>query len=159
MMLNCDMSAAYISNDGGRNWRMVHHAQLRSDTQCRPGFHPSDPNVIYASSAGRLRISRDRGRTFVPIGDLKESLYGEIAINPSDPNIMLVGTRSGRCRLSRDAGNTWTACDGPSGQMIGFHFDRTTKGRAMFAASDKGIWRSDDGGRSWAQKTDGLPWN
>jgi hypothetical protein len=38
MMLNCDMSAAYLSEDGGHNWRMIHHAQLRSDTACRPVF-------------------------------------------------------------------------------------------------------------------------
>src|SRR5712671_4157611 len=50
MMLNCDMSAAYISEDGGRNWRMVNQAQLHSDTACRPAFHPADPNLIYASS-------------------------------------------------------------------------------------------------------------
>ncbi len=158
MMLNCDMSAAYISEDGGRNWRMINHAQLRADTRCRPGFHPSDPDVIYASSRGRLRISRDRGRTFAPIGDLKDSLYGEIAINPSDPNIMLVGTRSNQCRLSPDAGATWITCNAPKGQVIGFHFDNTSKGRIMFAATDDGIWRSDDGGESWAQKTNGLPW-
>jgi photosystem II stability/assembly factor-like uncharacterized protein len=158
MMLNCDMSAAYISEDGGRNWRMINHAQLRSDTRCRPGFHPSNPNIIYASSGGRLRISRDRGRTFTPIGNLRESLYGEIAINPSDPDAMLVGTRSGKCRLSLDAGKTWTACIGPNGQVIGFHFDRISKDRVMFAATDKGIWRSDDGGQTWAEKTDGLPW-
>ena len=59
MMLNCDMSAAYISEDGGRNWRMIAHAQLHSDTACRPAFHPTDPNIIYASSGGRLKISRD----------------------------------------------------------------------------------------------------
>ena len=157
MMLNCDMSAAYISQDGGHNWRMIHHAQLRSDTRCRPGLHPSDPEVIYASSRGRLRVSRDRGRTFAPIGDLKDSLYGEIAINPSDPNIMLVGTRRGQCQLSRDAGITWTMCDGPRGSVIGFHFDNTSGGRVMFAATSEGIWRSDDGGRSWARKTGGLP--
>ena len=157
MMLNCDMSAAYISEDGGRNWRMINHAQLRSDTRCRPGFHPSDPDVIYASSSGRLRISRDRGRTFSPIGDLRESLYGEIAINPSDPGIMLVGTRNGKCMLSRDAGGKWTLCEGPDGQVIAFHFDRTGGNRIMFAATDKGIWRSDDGGRTWAQKADSLP--
>jgi len=157
MMLNCDMSAAYISEDGGRNWRMINHAQLRSDTRCRPGFHPSDPDVIYASSGGRLRVSRDRGRTFTPIGDLRQSLYGEIAINPSDPDVMLVGTRNGKCRLSRDAGTTWTACDGPEGQVIGFHFDRTGKNRVMFAATNKGIWRSDDGGRTWVEKNNGLP--
>ena len=67
MMLNCDMSAAYISEDGGRNWRMIGHAQLRSDTACRPAFHPADPNIIYASSGGRLKISRNRGKTFAPM--------------------------------------------------------------------------------------------
>ena len=158
MMLNCDMSAAYISEDGGRNWRMINHAQLKSDTRCRPGFHPSDPDVIYASSRGRLRISRDRGRTFSPLGDLRESLYGEIAINPSNPEIMLVGTRDGKCRLSRDGGTTWTLCNGPEGQVIGFHFDRTHQGHTMFAATDKGIWRSDDDGRTWTDKTNSLPW-
>lgn len=158
MMLNCDMSAAYISQDGGRNWRMIHHAQLRSDTRCRPGFHPSDPNVIYASSGGRLRISRDRGRAFAPLGDLKEPLYGEIAIDSSDSNIMLVGTRNGRTCLSRDAGATWTTCKGPEGMVIGFHFDSTGNRRVMFAATDKGVWWSDDGGQTWAEKTDGLPW-
>ena len=96
MMLNCDMSAAYISEDGGRNWRMIGHAQLHSDTACRPAFHPTDPNIIYASSGGRLKISRDRGKTFAAIGNLKDSLGGEIAINPSDAKIILAGSRNGR---------------------------------------------------------------
>lgn len=158
MMLNCDMGAAYISDDGGRNWRMIHQAQLRADTRCRPGFHTSDPNVIYASSAGRLRVSRDRGKTFAPIGDLSEPLYGEIAVSPADPTVMLAGTRDGRCWRSADGGNTWAACDGPGGEVIGFFLDRTGPGRVMFAATDRGIWRSDDGGRIWVDKTKGLPW-
>jgi hypothetical protein len=28
----------------------------------------------------------------------------------------------------------------------------------MFAATNKGIWRSDNGGQKWAEKTNGLPW-
>jgi photosystem II stability/assembly factor-like uncharacterized protein len=158
MMLNCDMSAAYLSEDGGRNWRMLHHAQLRSDTRCRPGLHPANADIIYASSGGRLRISRDRGRTFAPIGELKEPLAGEIAINPANPNFILVGTRNGRCALSRDAGLTWMPCRGPVGQVIGFHFDRTGQGRVVFAATKQGVWRSDDEGQTWAEKTQGLPW-
>ncbi len=174
MMINCDMSAAYLSEDGGHNWRMIHQAQLRTDTQCRPGFHPSDANVIYASSGGRLKVSRDRGRTFTPIGDLKDSISGEIAISPSDPSLMLVGTRNGQCRLSRDAGLTWTVCPGPQGRVIGFFFDpvaqppsagkkTTPEGggatkAVMFAATDQGIWRSNDGGQTWTEKTEGLPW-
>ncbi len=61
MMINCDMGAAYISRDGGHNWRMIHHRQLRSDTRCRPAFHPADARIIYASSRGQLRMSRDGG--------------------------------------------------------------------------------------------------
>lgn len=154
MMINCDMSAAYISDDGGHTWRMIHHAQLQSDTQCRPGFHPSDANVVYASSGGQLRISRDRGRTFMPIGDLKESLSAEIAVHPSEPGTMLAGVSSGRCCLSHDAGVTWTTCRGPQGKVIGFRFD----GQGLFAGTDKGVWRSDDGGQTWVEKTNGLPW-
>lgn len=157
MMLNCDMSAAYVSEDGGHNWRMIHQAQLRSDTRCRPAFHPTDPQVIYASSGGRLRVSRDRGHTFAPIGDLRESLFGEIAIHPDDPAQMLVGLRNGRCARSIDAGETWTTCDGPTGQLLGFHFDRTGHGRTVFAATEQAIWRSDDAGRSWQKRMRGLP--
>ena len=158
MMVNCDMSAAYLSEDGGRNWRMIHHAQLRSDTRCRPAFHPTNPDVIFASSAGRLRVSRDRGKTFAPIGNLRDALSGEIAINPDDPNVMLAGTRGGRCALSRDAGVTWVTSSGPTGQLIAFHFDRTHQGRTMLAATDQGIWRSDDAGQTWVAKTQDLPW-
>jgi hypothetical protein len=158
MMINCDMSAAYLSEDGGHNWRMIHHAQLHSDTRCRPGFHPTNPDIIYASSGGRLRVSRDRGRTFAPIGDLKEALRGEIALNPANPAVMLTGLANGQCALSINAGTNWTACRGPKGPILGFHFDRTTDGRTMFAATPQGVWRSDDSGQTWAEKTEGLPW-
>src|SRR5262249_15412437 len=92
MMLNCDMSAAYLSDDGGLHWRMIHHAQLRSSTQCRPAFHPTDPRVIYAADGGTgLKVSRDGGQHWQPLGDLSADLRGEIAIDPGSPRRMLVG--------------------------------------------------------------------
>src|ERR1041384_3613782 len=158
MMLNCDMSATYISEDGGRNWRMIHHGQLRSDTACRPAFHPTDPETIYASSGGRLKGSHDRGKTFESVGNLTESLGGELAINPENSRVLLAGTRNGHCWLSRDAGETWSQCQGPAGDVIGFNFDRTRQCRTMFAATRQGIWRSDDDGHTWIEKTRDLPW-
>ena len=158
MLLNCDMSAAYLSEDGGHTWGMINQAQLRSDTVCRPAFHPTDPNIIYASSGGQLKLSRDRGRTFTAIGHLTEALAGELAINPADARIILAGTRNGRCWLSRDGGKNWAVCLGPTGLVIAFHFDRPRQGRSMFAATEQGIWRSDDDGQSWSEKTRGLPW-
>ncbi len=158
MMINCDMSGAYISEDGGHHWRMIHQRQLRSDTRCRPAFHPRDPRIIFASSGGQLRVSRDGGHTFSPIGDLKSAPFGEIAIDPSHPDHMLLGTREGGCCLSLDAGATWRRCEGPQGEALTFHFDQTGDGRTLFAATRRGIWRSDDLGRTWSERTRGLPW-
>ena len=158
MLLSCDMSGAYISHDGGRNWRMINHAQLRGDTRCRAGFDPSHPNVIYASSGGRLKVSRDGGRIFSPLGNLNEALAGEIAVSPRAPALLLAGTWNGRCWISQDAGVTWTVCAGPHGQVLGFHFAGTKPPGHLFAATAEGIWRSDDEGQSWAEKTGGLPW-
>ena len=158
MMINCDMSGAYLSRDGGRNWRMIHQAQLRSDTGCQPTFHPTDTNIIFASSGGQLRVSHDCGWTFSPVGNLKETLRGEIAIDPSDPRRMLAGTAKGNCWFSRDAGLTWSICSGPVGKVIRFCFDRTGKGTTFFAATEQGVWRSDDAGLTWTEKTQGLPW-
>src|SRR5438045_4142341 len=41
MMVNCDMSAAYTTDDGGHTWRMIHWSQLHASTRCRPAFHPT----------------------------------------------------------------------------------------------------------------------
>jgi len=92
------------------------------------------------------------------MGDLRDPLFGEIAINPADPKLLLVGLGSGGCARSRDGGVTWQACVGPSGRVIGFHFDRTQRGQTLFAATDQGLWRSDDDGQTWVEHTQGLPW-
>ena len=52
MMVNCDMSAAYLTDDGGMHWTMIHELELHSSTRCRPAFHPTDPLTIYAADGG-----------------------------------------------------------------------------------------------------------
>ncbi len=159
MMVNCDMSAAYLSRDGGESWTMIHCAQLRANTRCRPAFHPTDPRVIYAASGwSGLRVSRDGGKHWEPIGRLPGAPRGEIAIDPGNPSFMLVGAGERICR-SVDGGITWTRCEGPLGAAIAFHIDRTSPPdrRVCFAGTARGIWRSDDGGTTWSGKTAGLP--
>src|SRR5208283_4347763 len=87
-----------------------------------------------------------------------DALQGEIAINPLNPDILLVATWNGRCWLSRDAGASFAVCSGPQGRLLGFHFTGAAPGRRVFAATEKGIWRSDDGGQTWTEKDRGLPW-
>lgn len=160
MMVNCDMSGAYLSHDAGRTWRMIHHLQLRGNTRCRPAFHPTDRNVIFAANgwSGELEVTRDGGETWTKIGDLPAGLCGEIAIDPDNPSLMLAGASDGAW-ISRDAGNHWVRCEGPTGEALSFCVDRTSpRGRrVLFAATQQGVWRSEDGGETWSRKMAGLP--
>lgn len=161
MMVNCDMSAAYMSRDAGRTWRMIHEAQLLSNIRCRPAFHPRDVDTVFAANgwSGRLAVSRNGGETWAAIGNLGGDLHGEIAIDPHRPQSMLAGVDK-EVWQSRDGGNNWTRCEGPRGEAVGFCFTGAGSdgGGAILAATSAGIWRSDDDGRTWAEKTVGLPW-
>ncbi len=160
MMLNCDMSGTYLTSDGGEHWTMIHQAQLRASTRCRPAFHPTDSRIIFAAQAGQgMKVSHDGGVHWQPVTGTPNDLRGEIAIDPGCPNRMMAGD-SRSVVLATDGGKSWRHCRAPHGQAVGFHFDQTSAidRRVCFAATSEGIWRSDDGGDSWTEKTSGLPW-
>jgi photosystem II stability/assembly factor-like uncharacterized protein len=161
MLVNCDMSAAYLSRDGGHTWQMIHHSQLGGNTRCRPVFHPQDRDAAFAASdwEGRLKVSHDGGETWVPIGNLPAGLCGEIALDPVRPDFMLAGVGEEVWR-SENGGKDWARCAGPRGPVVGICFGKVERNgpRACFAGTRDGVWRSMDAGRTWVEKTGGLPW-
>ncbi|HUU26556.1 MAG TPA: hypothetical protein VM123_01985 [archaeon] len=56
VFVHCDMTAAYVTEDGGKNWRSFNLWTVPTDFE----FDPGDPNTVYASSRGYL-YSEDRG--------------------------------------------------------------------------------------------------
>ena len=56
VMTHCDMTAAYVSLDGGKNWDMKNLWNVPEDFE----FDPVDPNTVYAATKG-FRHSEDRG--------------------------------------------------------------------------------------------------
>jgi len=161
LMVNCDMSDAFISRDGGENWTMIHHRQLRGNVRCRPVFHPRDPGIIFAGGDwdGGLKISRDGGTTWTLWGDLPEGVV-ELAVDPGAPDRMLAAVEGGGVYVSSDGGAHWTRTMGIRGRVAGFHFDRTSPAaaRVCFAGTTEGLFVSRDGGKTWdASPARGLP--
>lgn len=133
---------------------------------------PGDETLIYmAHSSGGLYKSTDGGMNFDSIFDAgTSSSIGAIAIAPSDPKTLYVGTGEGFPRntaalgdgvfVSHDAGKTWRATGLGDSQHIAriavSPGDPKTllvaaMGPEFSAGGERGIYRSSDGGRTWTR--------
>ncbi len=149
-------------------WRMIgpHRA---SRTKAAAGI-PDQPNVFYIGVVnGGVWKTTDYGRTWVPIfDDQPTGSIGAIAIAPSNPNIIYVGSGEGLQRpdlstgdgiyKSTDAGKTWVHLGLRDGQQIPQIIVDPTNPDRLFVAvlghpygpnEERGIFRSVDGGRTF----------
>lgn len=130
----------------------------------------SEPNVFYAGfDNGGVWRSTDYGSTWHPLFDQEGTgAIGAIAVAPSDPKIIYVGTGAGIIRpdlstgdgvyKSTDAGKTWTHLELRDTRMIAWiAVDPKDPNRLFVAAlghpygpnAERGVFRSTDGGNSW----------
>src|SRR5579885_2905379 len=130
----------------------------------------SQPNVFYIGfDNGGVWRSTDYGSTWTPLfDDQPTGSIGAIAVAPSNPNIIYVGTGAGIIRpdlatgdgvyKSTDAGKTWTHLGLRDSQMIAnIEVDPRDPNRLFVAAlghpygpnAERGIFRSTDGGATF----------
>ncbi|MBN1808882.1 MAG: hypothetical protein JW909_07410 [Planctomycetes bacterium] len=157
MFVSCDMGGFYRSTDGGRSWRMVDFRQTHGSTACKPAFHPGHASVIYFKNL----VSRDAGVTWEPVSPdapFSPDSVVEIALDHRSGDLILVGTTDG-LYVSSDAGKSWRKSEGVSGTVVGLYVDPLSfeGGSRVFCATGSGVFRSDDGGVSFQNKTGGIP--
>jgi len=149
-------------------WRMV-GPHRGGRTRACAGV-ASQPNVFYIGAVnGGVWKTNDYGRTWNPIfDDQPTGSIGAIAVAPSDPNIIYVGSGEGLQRpdlsigdgvyKSIDAGKTWTHLGLRDGQQIPqIAVDPRDPNRLFVAVlghpyganEERGIFRSTDGGQSF----------
>ncbi len=138
---------------------------------CRAAGVPGDPLTYYvATAASGLWKSSDGGIHWKAImDDQPTSTIGSLAIAPSDPNVIYVGSGEANIRgnvevgngiyKSGDAGKTWKHVWKQEGQ-IGTLIVHPTNPDVAFAAvlgkafgpnAERGVYRTTDGGKTWAQ--------
>ena len=133
---------------------------------------PGKPTVFYIGfDNGGLWRSNDYGSNWESLFDHEATgSIGAIAVAPSSPNVLYVGTGAGIIRpdlatgygmyRSDDTGRTWTHIGLDSTQMIAYiDVDSKNPDRLFVAAlghpygpnAQRGVFRSTDGGRTWAK--------
>ena len=133
---------------------------------------PDDPRRFYFGGVnGGVWRTDDAGRTWAPIFDnAPVGSIGAIAVAPSDPKVLYVGTGEADMRSdiaqgvgmfrTSDGGATWTAIGLTDSQQIGkILVDPRDPNVVLVAAlghpygpnAERGVFRSTDGGRTWTK--------
>ncbi|MCB9292952.1 MAG: T9SS type A sorting domain-containing protein [Lewinellaceae bacterium] len=135
---------------------------------------PANMDVIYAGAAsGGIFKSEDQGESWRPVFDEALSLsIGDIAMAPSDPDILYVGTgeaNAGGGSLAYDGAGIYKSIDGGDswehlgmenigsvGKVLVHPHDPNrvwvaAMGTLFANSQDRGVYRTADGGQSWEQ--------
>lgn len=131
---------------------------------------PSQPNVFFMGvNNGGVWKTDDYGRTWHPIfDDAPTGSVGDIAVSPSQPDIIYVGTGEGLHRpdlavgdgvfKTTDGGKTWQHMGLKDVQQIGRLIVHPTNPNEVFVAglghpyganAERGVFRTRDGGKTW----------
>ena len=153
----------------GLHWRDV--GPMRGGRTYAVAGNADQPDTFYMGSVGGgVWKTENAGRTWFPIADegIPIGSIGAIAVAPSDPNVIYVGTGEPDIRSqhsygigvfkSTDAGKTWKHIGLEETRQIGrIVVDPKNPNRVYVAAlghvykanPERGVYRSTDGGAHW----------
>ncbi|HEY3782331.1 MAG TPA: hypothetical protein VGL56_14710 [Fimbriimonadaceae bacterium] len=156
------------SHFGGLNYRLI--GPFRGGRALAVAGVPGQPEKFYFGAVGGgVWETENAGRTWTPIFDDQPiASIGAIAVAPSDPNVIYVGTGEADMRsdiqqgigmyVSRDAGKTWEHIGLEDTRQIGKILVDPNNANIVYVAAlghqygpneERGVFRSTDGGRSW----------
>jgi photosystem II stability/assembly factor-like uncharacterized protein len=153
---------------GGLKWRLI--GPFRGGRALAVTGVPSQPNTFYFGAvAGGVWKTTDAGNTWDALFEKQAtSSIGAIAVSDSDPNVIYVGSGEACIRgnisfgdgvyRSNDGGKTWNNIGLKDTRHIGAVIVHPTNpdvafvaalGHAYGANTERGIFRTRDGGKSW----------
>ncbi len=158
------------SYSGALHWRLI--GPFRGGRALAVTGVPGEPNHFYFGAVdGGVWETDDAGRTWKPIFDREDiASIGAIAVAPSSPRVMYVGTGEADMRSdiaygdgvyrSNDGGATWTHLGLTDTKQIGaIVVDPRDANVAYVAAlghqygpnAERGVFKTTDGGKTWSK--------
>ena len=144
----------FRSVDGGNTWLPGHSGLF--DTQLFDlDLHPVNRSVLFASTPSGVYQSVDAGASWVLLDSPQN--VSELAIDPGNPDTMLLVTEGNGIAKSIDGGQSWRAVsDGLGGELMfaSIAIEPTGSGRVYVGSYNQGLFFSNDMGDSWAASPD-----
>ena len=167
--------SASVSGLGVRN---IGSATMSGRIAAVDGVQRKDGKIslLVGSASGGVWGSDDGGTTFKPVFDKQPvQSIGAVAIDPSNPDVMWVGTGESWTRnsvsvgngvyKSTDGGATWTHVGLPATERITRIVVHPKNGNIVYVcapgplwsdSADRGLYKTADGGRTWSQVLKGA---
>jgi photosystem II stability/assembly factor-like uncharacterized protein len=135
-------------------------------------IHPDDHQVMYCGGvSGGVWKTTDGGQWWRPLADdLANIAVNSMAMHPTDPEVLYVGTGEGYFReevrgtwlplrgagifRTDDSGETWRqlpATGSPDFHWVNDLVTTADQPDRLYAATRSGVWRSEDRGETWEQ--------
>ena len=157
-----EAGALISTNDGGRTWRDKVKGGPYDTHEL--AIHPDAPDTLRVAAGDGYFESFDGGRTWAsPSNGLEVNYLRSITMDPGDPNVVVVSAASHPYRAygagksdgrlyRREAGGAWTRVrDGwpdPPNTIAPLLMAGLESGE-LWAADERGVHRSEDGGITW----------
>jgi photosystem II stability/assembly factor-like uncharacterized protein len=175
--------SAFVSGDEGTSWKKVNLAGAGEKVRAVATslHHPETATTTDGGKTWKLVWKEDINKSAKPAPNVHDawiterfgSDWGEnplaLGVADQDPNLSY-GTDLGRTMRTSDGGATWIAVyskkTGEGGwtttgldvtTSYGYHFDPFDHNRQFITTTDIGLFRSEDGGKSWMSSTQGVP--
>ncbi|QLE02218.1 hypothetical protein HX109_11860 [Galbibacter sp. BG1] len=168
LYLASDMEGIYVSDDNGNSWHPK--GDLLQNRVYAIAVAPGNSKKMFVGTLYGLEVSEDGGENFSLVEITRKKSIGAIAVNPNNPEHIIAGLgwrddldfshyfglqSQGRGELfqSLDGGKTWEtiiyedeANTNRNVLTIQYH---PTKKNIVYIGASKGIYKSEDAGRTW----------
>lgn len=166
------------STDGGQTWTvMTEGIRFAGPAAQELEIDPRRPRILYMAQSGfgsgTLFKSLNGGASWTNLDGAGTIFRGDmtgLALDPDDPSIIYVGMASGYVLKSADAGRTWNKVKLGNGSFfVNDLLVHPDSSEVVYAAGERDgfvvigelneppMWRSRDGGATWAAFDAGLP--
>jgi photosystem II stability/assembly factor-like uncharacterized protein len=147
----------FASEDGGRTYAVVPGLQEVSEITALVAI-PGSADILAAVIDGRALISHDGGRTWRDAG-LSEAAPVDTIATDASRSQRIWAAAGNRIVVSDDLGSGWHSVGRslPETRARVRGIAASAEATTLVISSDRGIYRSDDGGETWVPKEDNLP--